>query len=156
MTVKASARGGVRTGVDMMSTVEGLYTAGEIQGGVHGANRLGGNALTHVLAFGRAAGREAAGYAARTSGAAPSDAKVEAEHRRIFGWMDGGGKGESPVRLRQQMQVIMLPNEPFPLFDVLQTVPSCGAHNGKSVCDADTTNSCNWVSVMEDCVPISP
>ena len=99
--------GGVRTGVDMMSTVEGLFTAGEIQGGVHGANRLGGNALTHVLAFGRAAGREAAGYVARTAGAAPSDAKVEAERRRVFGWMDGGGKGESPVRLRQKMQEIM-------------------------------------------------
>jgi succinate dehydrogenase/fumarate reductase flavoprotein subunit len=100
--------GGVKSSTDMMTTIEGLFGAGEIQGGVHGANRLGGNALTHVLAFGRVAGREAAGYIAKSSGAPVSEAMVEAEHQRIFGWMDSGkAKGESPIRLRQKMQETM-------------------------------------------------
>ncbi|MEE8109824.1 MAG: FAD-binding protein [bacterium] len=99
--------GGVKCSADMRTTIEGLYGAGEIQGGVHGANRLGGNALTHVLTFGRVAGREAAAYAGRVTGTALSEEKIDAEHRRIFGWTEDGGTGESPVRIRQRMQETM-------------------------------------------------
>ena len=100
--------GGVRTGLDMMSDVQGLYAAGEVQGGVHGANRLGGNALTHVLAFGRIAGREAAVYAARHANGNVSASRVEEERRRIFRWTDAGeSSGQSPIRIRQLMQETM-------------------------------------------------
>lgn len=100
--------GGLRTSVDMMSTIEGLYAAGETQGGVHGANRLGGNALTHVLTLGRVAGREAAAFASKTSHVSFPKKKVDAEHRRIVRWMENKYKtGESPVRIRQRMQEIM-------------------------------------------------
>ncbi|HHW18209.1 MAG TPA: flavocytochrome c [Firmicutes bacterium] len=43
--------------------IPGLYAAGEVTGGVHGANRLGGNALTDIIVFGRIAGEEAAAFA---------------------------------------------------------------------------------------------
>ncbi len=42
------------------SAIPGLFAAGEVTGGVHGRNRIGGNAGTEVLVFGRIAGREAA------------------------------------------------------------------------------------------------
>jgi len=42
--------------------IPGLYAAGEITGGVHGANRLGGNAVADFVVFGRIAGQQAAGY----------------------------------------------------------------------------------------------
>ena len=45
--------------------IEGLYAAGEVTGGVHGANRLGGNAVADIVVFGRIAGQEAAAYAAK-------------------------------------------------------------------------------------------
>lgn len=45
--------------------IEGLYAAGEVTGGVHGANRLGGNAVADIVVFGRIAGKEAAAYAAK-------------------------------------------------------------------------------------------
>jgi fumarate reductase flavoprotein subunit len=45
--------------------VAGLYAAGEVTGGVHGANRLGGNAMTDIVAFGRIAGEQAAAFAQR-------------------------------------------------------------------------------------------
>lgn len=44
--------------------IQGLFAAGEVTGGVHGLNRIGGNAGTEVLVFGRIAGREAAAYVA--------------------------------------------------------------------------------------------
>ncbi|HHY17774.1 MAG TPA: FAD-binding protein, partial [Firmicutes bacterium] len=46
------------------NAIPGLYAAGEVTGGVHGANRLGGNALCDIIVFGRIAGKEAASFAA--------------------------------------------------------------------------------------------
>lgn len=43
--------------------IQGMYAAGEATGGVHGANRLGGNAISDIVTFGRIAGAEAAKYA---------------------------------------------------------------------------------------------
>ena len=43
--------------------IPGLYAAGEVTGGVHGANRLGGNAVADFIVFGRIAGTSAAEYA---------------------------------------------------------------------------------------------
>jgi succinate dehydrogenase / fumarate reductase flavoprotein subunit len=56
--------GGIRVDADTAaSTVPGLYAAGECAGGMHGANRLGGNSLSDLLVFGRRAGLGAAEYA---------------------------------------------------------------------------------------------
>ena len=56
--------GGVRVDADTAaSTVPGLFAAGECAGGMHGANRLGGNSLSDLLVFGRRAGVGAAEYA---------------------------------------------------------------------------------------------
>ncbi|TKB58702.1 flavocytochrome c [Ferrimonas aestuarii] len=46
-------------------TIPGLYGAGEVTGGVHGANRLGGNAISDIITFGRLAGKNAAEYATK-------------------------------------------------------------------------------------------
>lgn len=56
--------GGVRVDADTAQTrVPGLFAAGEVSGGMHGANRLGGNSLSDLLVFGRRAGLGAAQYA---------------------------------------------------------------------------------------------
>ncbi len=56
--------GGVEVDADTeRSLVEGLYAAGEVAGGMHGSNRLGGNSLSDLLVFGRRAGHNAAYYA---------------------------------------------------------------------------------------------
>jgi succinate dehydrogenase / fumarate reductase flavoprotein subunit len=55
------AMGGVRVNAETgESTVAGLYAAGEVASGLHGANRLGGNSLSDLLVFGRRAGDAAA------------------------------------------------------------------------------------------------
>ena len=43
--------------------IQGLFAAGEVTGGVHGGNRIGGNAVTDIVTFGRIAGTNAAAYA---------------------------------------------------------------------------------------------
>ncbi len=64
--------GGVTVdGNSQMSTVPGLFAAGEVAAGLHGANRLGGNSLSDLLVFGRRAGRYAAEFAKSANGARP-------------------------------------------------------------------------------------
>jgi succinate dehydrogenase / fumarate reductase flavoprotein subunit len=71
--------GGIRVEADSAAaTVPGLFAAGEVAGGMHGANRLGGNSLSDLLVFGRRAGLGAAEYAEGRSGAPTVDeAEVE-------------------------------------------------------------------------------
>ena len=45
------------------SVIKGLYAAGEVTGGIHGANRIGGNAVADIIIFGRQAGAQSAAYA---------------------------------------------------------------------------------------------
>ncbi len=60
--------GGIRIDADtQMSTVPGLFAAGECAAGLHGANRLGGNSLSDLLVFGKRAGEHAARFAAENS-----------------------------------------------------------------------------------------
>ena len=62
-------RGGVKinTKAEVIGTdgkpIQGLFAAGEVTGGIHGANRLGGNAIADVYTFGRQAGASAAKFA---------------------------------------------------------------------------------------------
>src|SRR5687768_7474618 len=67
--------GGVRVDGDtQMSTVPGLFAAGEVAAGLHGANRLGGNSLSDLLVFGKRAGEHAARFAAGNPLAEPDRA----------------------------------------------------------------------------------
>ena len=63
--------GGIRVDAETgATTLPGLYAAGEVAGGMHGANRLGGNSLSDLLVFGARTGAGAASYAAQLGGAA--------------------------------------------------------------------------------------
>ncbi|MDQ1016495.1 fumarate reductase/succinate dehydrogenase flavoprotein subunit [Streptomyces afghaniensis] len=97
--------------------VPGLYAAGEVAGGMHGSNRLGGNSLSDLLVFGRRAGRHAAEYAAGLAGARPvvDDGQVDsaaAEALRPFSAEaeteePKGGPPENPYTLHQELQQTM-------------------------------------------------
>ncbi|GHF60597.1 succinate dehydrogenase flavoprotein subunit [Streptomyces mashuensis] len=112
--------GGVEVDPDTAAAVgvPGLFAAGEVAGGMHGSNRLGGNSLSDLLVFGRRAGLHAARYAAAYATGAvpePSAADVElaaAEALRPFG-AEGGdaavsrGPAENPYALHQELQQVM-------------------------------------------------
>src|SRR2546426_5559065 len=75
--------GGVRVDGDtQMSTVPGLFAAGEVAAGLNGANRLGGNSLSDLLVFGKRAGEFAAKFAREHAAGQVSMAQVEAAERR--------------------------------------------------------------------------
>src|SRR3984893_9056734 len=60
--------GGLKIDVDGMTTVDGLFAAGETAGGIHGGNRIGGSALSASLVYGRRAGKKAAALAREARG----------------------------------------------------------------------------------------
>ncbi|MEW2509675.1 fumarate reductase/succinate dehydrogenase flavoprotein subunit [Streptomyces sp. NPDC046870] len=94
--------------------VPGLYAAGEVAGGMHGSNRLGGNSLSDLLVFGRRAGWHAAEYARALADRRPpvDDAQVgtaSAEALRPFsaGAEGEAGPPENPYTLHQELQQTM-------------------------------------------------
>src|SRR5437868_14902219 len=74
--------GGVKVdGDSQMSTVPGLFAAGEVAAGLHGANRLGGNSLSDLLVFGKRGGEYAAKFARDKSAVRVDEAQVESACR---------------------------------------------------------------------------
>jgi succinate dehydrogenase / fumarate reductase, flavoprotein subunit len=100
--------GGVRVEADTAaSTVPGLYAAGETAGGMHGANRLGGNSLSDLLVFGRRAGLAAAQHALGLAASPAVDAgQVEAATTEALAPF-GRDDGENPYAIQQDLQDCM-------------------------------------------------
>ncbi|MFE4534242.1 fumarate reductase/succinate dehydrogenase flavoprotein subunit [Streptomyces scopuliridis] len=109
--------GGIAVDSETAATpgVAGLYAAGEVAGGMHGSNRLGGNSLSDLLVFGRRAGLHAAAYAAGLPvRPAPDEGQIDAaaaEALRPFGAGGSDGPGdrpaENPYTLHQELQQTM-------------------------------------------------
>jgi len=102
--------GGIRVDGDtQMSTVPGLFAAGEVGAGLHGANRLGGNSLSDLLVFGMRAGKFAAEYAGRQT-APRADAQQADEIVRAalepFN-RQGSQNGEGPYQVEHDLQATM-------------------------------------------------
>ncbi|HEY0700064.1 MAG TPA: fumarate reductase/succinate dehydrogenase flavoprotein subunit [Micromonospora sp.] len=87
--------------------VQGLFAAGEVSGGMHGSNRLGGNSLSDLLVFGKRAGGHAASYV-ELLGARPKVAAVDVEAAVETALAPLNRKqGESPYQLQQDLQAVM-------------------------------------------------
>ena len=104
--------GGIRVDGDtQMSTVPGLFAAGECAAGLHGANRLGGNSLSDLLVFGRRAGEYAAAYARDNAAVTVDDAQVDRATTNALRPLDGGGErgsvGEGPYQIQHELQEFM-------------------------------------------------
>jgi succinate dehydrogenase / fumarate reductase flavoprotein subunit len=106
--------GGVDTDVWGLTDVEGLYAAGECACvSVHGANRLGGNALMETITYGKRAGRHAAEWAlANTTVEVPPSTEADAE-RELKGLLDRA-QGERPWKIRDELAQTM--HENFGVF----------------------------------------
>jgi succinate dehydrogenase / fumarate reductase flavoprotein subunit len=106
--------GGVDTDLDGLTTVTGLYAAGECACvSVHGANRLGGNALMETITYGKRAGAAAADWAlTHTTITVPPS--VEADAQRELGALLGRSDGERPWAIRDELASSM--HENFGVF----------------------------------------
>jgi succinate dehydrogenase / fumarate reductase flavoprotein subunit len=102
--------GGIRVdGDSQMSTLPGLFAAGECAAGLHGANRLGGNSLSDLLVFGMRAGEYAARFAREHAAAAIDPAQADDAVRCALEPFErgGGADGEGPYQVQQKLQVMM-------------------------------------------------
>jgi succinate dehydrogenase/fumarate reductase flavoprotein subunit len=98
--------GGVRIDEHGTSEVPGLYAAGEVAGGLHGANRLGSVALAELFVFGRRTGKAAAAYAAGADRRTLPREEASASVAKIEGLL--GVKGEyRPVQITRRLQKTM-------------------------------------------------
>jgi len=104
--------GGVRVNAEtQMSSVPGLFAAGEVAAGLHGANRLGGNSLSDLLVFGKRAGEYAARFAKEHPAAQIDDAQIEEAAHEALQPFDragqGTGNGEGPYQVQNDLQEMM-------------------------------------------------
>jgi succinate dehydrogenase / fumarate reductase, flavoprotein subunit len=100
--------GGVRVDADtQMSSVPGLFAAGECAAGINGANRLGGNSLSDLLVFGKRAGEHAAIFAKANGAGRVDERQVEAASKSALEPFERGQSGENPFKIQQELQNTM-------------------------------------------------
>ncbi|HUS05870.1 MAG TPA: fumarate reductase/succinate dehydrogenase flavoprotein subunit [Bryobacteraceae bacterium] len=100
--------GGIQVDGDtQMSTLPGLFAAGECAAGLHGANRLGGNSLSDLLVFGKRAGESAAAFS-KANGKADIDAsQVEESARWSLKPFERAGSADGPFQVQHDLQQMM-------------------------------------------------
>jgi succinate dehydrogenase flavoprotein subunit len=106
------AMGGVRVNGDtQMSSVPGLFAAGEVAAGLHGSNRLGGNSLSDLIVFGKRAGEFAAKFAQEHGAGQIHPAEIEEAERRALEPFErgvtAGGGAEGPYQVQHDLQEMM-------------------------------------------------
>ncbi|MFJ5551238.1 fumarate reductase/succinate dehydrogenase flavoprotein subunit [Streptomyces sp. NPDC093225] len=105
--------GGIAVDSETAATVgvPGLYAAGEVAGGMHGSNRLGGNSLSDLLVFGRRAGLHASEYAAGRIGAGTrptvAQARIDEAAAEALAPFHADEGAENPYTLHQELQQTM-------------------------------------------------
>jgi succinate dehydrogenase / fumarate reductase flavoprotein subunit len=99
--------GGIKVDADTAAaTVPGLYAAGEVAGGMHGANRLGGNSLSDLVVFGRRAGKSAAAFAKARPRENLDPSRVDAIAQEALAGFERAG-GENPFAIQSALQGVM-------------------------------------------------
>ncbi len=102
--------GGIEVDADTAAAarVPGLYASGEVAGGMHGSNRLGGNSLSDLLVFGRRSGEGAAAYVKALKGKYPAitDEQIGACQQTALAPLDAED-GENPYDLHAELQQVM-------------------------------------------------
>jgi succinate dehydrogenase / fumarate reductase flavoprotein subunit len=102
--------GGVRVdGDSQMTTVPGLFAAGEVAAGLHGANRLGGNSLSDLLVFGKRAGDYAAKFAKENGTPKFDDTQVETAAKAALEPFERSGP-DGPYQVQEDLQDLMQKN----------------------------------------------
>ena len=103
--------GGVRVDAEtQMSTVPGLFAAGECAAGLHGANRLGGNSLSDLLVFGKRAGEHAAAFAKANPAAGFDERQVNEFGAEALAPFARASSGENAFQLQHDLQAMMQAN----------------------------------------------
>jgi succinate dehydrogenase/fumarate reductase flavoprotein subunit len=101
--------GGIKIDVNCFTNIDGLFAAGEDSGGVHGANRLGGNGVADSIVFGARAGDTMVEYVSRQSSRVSGESSKASVNEICLRWMQPleRSNGENPFRIRDQLERTM-------------------------------------------------
>jgi succinate dehydrogenase / fumarate reductase flavoprotein subunit len=100
--------GGIRVNGDtQMSSIPGLFAAGECAAGINGANRLGGNSLSDLLVFGKRAGEHAAAFVKEHPRAGVDEAQATRAMENALTPFESRGGGENPFAIQAALQEMM-------------------------------------------------
>ncbi len=149
--------GGVQVDADsQMTTIPGLFAAGECAAGLHGSNRLGGNSLSDLLVFGKRAGEYAAKYSRETT-----HGKInEDEIREISTWAlapfqrGSAGVAENPFQIQTDLQeemqklvgIVRLENE---LEEAIKKINALNERIERVSCGGNRGYNPGWHTAME-------
>ena len=149
--------GGVRVDADsQMTSIEGLFAAGECAAGLHGANRLGGNSLSDLLVFGQRAGAYAAKYAKESTAGKISDEQI----KEISAWAlspfeKGSHSGsENPFQIQTDLQeemhkLVGIVRTEAELTEAIQKIKDFGERINKAGCSGNRAYNPGWHTAME-------
>jgi succinate dehydrogenase / fumarate reductase, flavoprotein subunit len=148
--------GGVRVDGDtQMSTVPGLFAAGECAAGLHGANRLGGNSLSDLLVFGKRAGRYAAEFAKENSAGHIDDEQVEQVARWALAPFErGAATGENPYQIQHDLQEIMqdkvgIVRREDEMFEALEAIKALDERAGRAGIGGNREYNPGWHTALD-------
>jgi len=131
--------GGIRVDGDtQMSTVPGLFAAGEAAAGLHGANRLGGNSLSDLLVFGKRAGQFAADFARRNGDVVADEAEAQSAATAALAPFEHGPAAENPYQIQYDLQdsmqalvgIVRMEGEMQQALGVIEQLRTRAAHAG--------------------------
>ena len=149
--------GGVRVDADtQMTTVPGLFAAGECAAGLHGANRLGGNSLSDLLVFGKRAGEFAAKYVKESPSVKVSEEQIE----QIAKWAlapferESSSGNENPFQLQSHLQdhmqelvgIVRVENEIKQAIDIIEKIKQ---QADKAACGGNRGYNPGWHTALE-------
>jgi succinate dehydrogenase / fumarate reductase flavoprotein subunit len=149
--------GGVRVDADsQMTSIEGLFAAGECAAGLHGANRLGGNSLSDLLVFGQRAGEYAAKYAKGCTAGKTSDAQLkEISEWALSPFEKGSSAGsENPFQIQTELQdemqkLVGIVRTEAELTEAIQKIKAFKARISKAGCSGNRAYNPGWHTAIE-------
>ncbi len=147
--------GGVRVNAETQeSSVSGLFAAGEVGGGMHGSNRLGGNSLSDLLVFGKRAGEFAAKHAATAGAIGKCDDQQIADSARDCLEPFNKTQGENPYTVHEELRLLMqnkvgIVRSPDDLIEALKQLDELRARAAKVKVDGNIQFNPGWHLAMD-------
>src|SRR5688572_16005388 len=133
--------GGIRVDADsQMSSIPGLFAAGECASGINGANRLGGNSLSDLIVFGKRAGEYAAAFARQNGMPRLDEGALARFEQTALAPFERGAEGENPYKVQSDLQetmqalvgIVRVESEMSQAIDVLEGYKARGSRVGVS------------------------
>ena len=149
--------GGVRVDADsQMTSIAGLFAAGECAAGLHGANRLGGNSLSDLLVFGKRAGEYAAKYAKESKRGSITESQLEEFSKQALAPFERetNAADQNPFQIQANLQermqelvgIVRVENE---LIQAIDKIKDFGEQAGKASCGGNRGYNPGWHTAME-------